>query len=192
LTTTVSQQSLLPLQSLGCRHSSVSEELQAGEHVTVAPPGSAQQTVPPEHGAFGQSMALPIPPLLEPLLDPLLPPLDPLLPPLDPPLLEPLEPPLLPPLLLPLEPPLLDPPLLPLEPPLLDPLLPPLEPPLLEPLPEPLPLPVPASEPKSVGLAPPQAPQTATDRTSVVACRTVRGRWRMKSPQGGIIPAANR
>ena len=104
LTTTVSQQSLLPLQSLGCRHSSVSEELQAGEHVTVAPPGSAQQTVPPEHGAFGQSMALPIPPLLEPLLDPLELPL-PELPELEPlprPLL--VEPDELPELLLPLPP----------------------------------------------------------------------------------------
>jgi hypothetical protein len=43
-TTTVSQQSLPPLQSLGCRHSSVSSLVQDGEHATVAAAGSAQQS----------------------------------------------------------------------------------------------------------------------------------------------------
>ena len=51
LMTTVAQQSVLPPQSLGCRHWTVSAWLQAWEHATVCDCVLAQQTELAGHGA---------------------------------------------------------------------------------------------------------------------------------------------
>src|ERR1700722_563571 len=85
-TATVSQQSRPLLQSPGCRHSSVSVDMQAGEQAIDAAPAWVQHTSPGLHGGVGHPKVAP--PLLEPLPPPLELPL-PLPPPLELPLLPP-------------------------------------------------------------------------------------------------------